>query len=218
MLDSIGMSNSVNVSDTDVSEGLVKLNNPYILSSLEKTTHVLKLMQSDVELLKNIDLAIEAVYECLKNNGKVMFAGNGGSAADSQHMSAEFVSRFMFDRPGLPSIALTTDTSALTAIGNDYGFENLFSRQVQALGNKDDVLIVYSTSGTSPNILKALTEAKRLGIKSIGLTGNKEKSKVMVDMCDITIRIPSDSTPYIQEGHLVVGHILCGTVENKIFG
>jgi len=212
------MSESIEFSEVDVATDVVELNNPCILSSLERTAHVFKLMRSDVEMLKSVDAAIEAVFVCMQNKGKVMFAGNGGSAADAQHMSAEFVSRFMFDRPGLPSIALTTDTSALTAIGNDYGFENLFSRQIQALGTAGDVLIVYSTSGTSPNILKALTEAKRLGIKSIGLTGNREKSKVMADLCDITIRIPSDCTPYIQEGHTVVGHILCGAIENKIFG
>lgn len=132
-------------------------------------------------------------------------------------MSAEYVSRFMFDRPGLPSIALTTDTSALTAIGNDYGFENLFSRQIQALGAEGDVLFAYSTSGTSPNIIKGLVEARSKGIKTIGMTGSKPQSQEMSDLCDITIKVPSLETPYIQEGHLIIGHLICLHVEDIIF-
>lgn len=194
------------------------INKNFVTASLKRTHQLLEFMQNDAELIFNINAAIEAICKCLQNKGKVMFAGNGGSAADAQHMSAEFVSRFMFNRPGLPSIALTTDTSALTAIGNDYGFEEVFARQVQALGQEGDVLIVYSTSGTSPNILKALEEAKKHNIIKIGLTGVREQSKVMADICDIILRMPSKSTPHIQEGHLVVGHILCGAVEQKIFG
>ena len=192
-------------------------NQGYIANSLKNTSAVLLLMQQDTELMDSIDQAIETIYQCFKKQGKVLFAGNGGSAADAQHMSAEFVARFMFDRAGLPSIALTTDTSALTAIGNDYGFEQLFSRQVQALGVAGDVFIAYSTSGTSANILRALQQAKQQKLTTIGLTGNKEQSQVMAQQCDVIIRIPSQSTPHIQEGHLVVGHILCGAVEEKIF-
>lgn len=144
-----------------------------------------------------------------------MLAGNGGSAAHAQHMSAEFVSRFMFDRPGLPSLSLATDTSALTAIGNDYGFQNIFSRQIQALGKEGDVFIACSTSGNSPNILKALQESALRRIKTIGMTGIQGKK--MMDLCDIVLEIPSRFIPLIQEGHLITGHILCDAVEQRMF-
>lgn len=174
-------------------------------------------MISDESIQRDIAQSIALVYACLSKKGKLLFAGNGGSAADAQHMSAEYVSRFMFDRPGLPSVALTTDTSALTAIGNDYGFEKLFSRQIQALGVEGDLLFAYSTSGTSPNIIAALKEARGKNIQCIGMTGSRPQSQVMAEWCDITIRIPSDSTPHIQEGHLVVGHLICLGVEQLMF-
>lgn len=191
--------------------------NHSILSSLQSTSELLKRMQHDQAFLNILDQAIEMVCDAFKDGKKIMFAGNGGSAADAQHMSAEFVARFTLDRPGLPAIALTTDTSALTAIGNDYGFDQLFARQIEALGQEGDILITYSTSGTSPNILKALETAKTKNVKSIGMTGNRPQSQMMANLCDLTIRIPSDLTPHIQEGHLVVGHILCGAVEEKLF-
>jgi D-sedoheptulose 7-phosphate isomerase len=143
-------------------------------------------------------------------------AGNGGSAADAQHIAGELVSRFAFDRPGLPAVALTTDSSILTAIGNDYGFERLFERQIQANGNSGDVFIGYSTSGKSPNVLRAFEAARLAGIVTVGLTGNR--GGPMLDLCDHLLAIPSDSTPKIQEGHLVVGHIICGLIENAMFG
>ena len=143
-------------------------------------------------------------------------AGNGGSAADAQHIAGELVSRFAFDRPGLPAIALTTDTSILTAVGNDYGYEKLFSRQVQAHGRNGDVLIVYSTSGRSPNILHALDEARASGLICVGFTGNQ--GGPMLELCDYLLEVPSSETPKIQEGHLMLGHILCGLVENALFG
>ena len=188
-----------------------------ILSSLKRSRTVVDHMLSDQKIQQDIMQAIKLVYHCLQNGGKLLFAGNGGSAADAQHMSAEYVSRFMFDRPGLASIALTTDTSALTAIGNDYGFDKLFSRQIQALGEEADVLFAYSTSGTSLNIIKGLEEAKNKGLKSIGMTGSKPQSQTMADLCNITIRIPSEETAYIQEGHLIVGHLICYMVEEMIF-
>jgi D-sedoheptulose 7-phosphate isomerase len=151
----------------------------------------------------------------LQQGGKILLAGNGGSAADAQHIAGEFVSRFAFDRPGLPAIALTTDTSIITAIGNDYGYEKLFARQVQANGNKGDVFIGYSTSGTSPNILRAFEEARKQGLVCIGLTG--DRGGPMLELCDYLLEVPSNDTPKIQEGHLVLGHILCGLVENAIF-
>ena len=159
--------------------------------------------------------AAQACIDAFNNGGKILLAGNGGSAADAQHIAGEFVSRFAFDRPGLPAIALTTDTSILTAIGNDYGYEKLFARQVQALGRKGDVLIGYSTSGKSPNVLRAFETAKEIGMTTVGLTGNMGGN--MAKLCDFLLAVPSDDTPKIQEGHLVLGHTLCGLVENSIF-
>lgn len=185
--------------------------------SLQKSKAVVDEILTDKGLQNYIYAAIEMVVACLQAEKKLLFAGNGGSAADAQHMSAEYVSRFMFDRPGLPSVALTTDTSALTAIGNDYGFDKLFSRQVQALGAEGDVLFAYSTSGTSPNIIKGIEEAKSKRVKTIGMTGIKLQSQVMADLCDVTIKVPSLETPYIQEGHLIIGHLICLHVEQIIF-
>jgi len=153
--------------------------------------------------------------QCMHQGGKILLAGNGGSAADAQHMAGEFVSRFAFDRPGLPAIALTTDTSILTAIGNDYGYEHLFARQVQVHGDRGDVFIGYSTSGKSPNILLAFEEAKHKGLICVGLTGNRGGE--MRRLCDYLLEVPSSDTPKIQEGHLVLGHTLCGLVENLMF-
>ncbi|MBP9788880.1 MAG: D-sedoheptulose 7-phosphate isomerase, partial [Acinetobacter sp.] len=152
---------------------------------------------------------------CLQHDGKILLAGNGGSAADAQHIAGEFVSRFAFDRPGLPAIALTTDTSIITAIGNDYGYEKLFTRQIQALGRKGDIFIGYSTSGKSPNILRAFEEAKSRGLVCVGFTGSR--GGPMQDICDYLLEVPSIDTPKIQEGHLVLGHILCGLIESAIF-
>lgn len=168
--------------------------------------------EKNVELLDRIAKDLIATYRAGK---KTLIAGNGGSAADAQHIAAEFVSRFYFDRPALPSIALTTDTSALTAIGNDYGYELLFSRQLEANGQKGDVFIAISTSGNSKNVLKGIEAAKKLGIKTVGLTG-KSGGK-MRDMVDYCVCIPSDETPRIQECHILVGHILCAAVEKELF-
>lgn len=168
--------------------------------------------EKNVELLDRIAAELIATYRAGK---KTLIAGNGGSAADAQHIAAEFVSRFYFDRPALPSIALTTDTSALTAIGNDYGYELLFSRQLEANAQKGDVFIAISTSGNSKNVLKGIEAAKKLGIKTVGLTG-KSGGK-MRDMVDYCVCIPSDETPRIQECHILVGHILCAAVEKELF-
>jgi D-sedoheptulose 7-phosphate isomerase len=168
--------------------------------------------ESNIELLDKIAAELIAAYRAGK---KTLIAGNGGSAADAQHIAAEFVSRFYFDRPALASIALTTDTSALTAIGNDYGYELLFSRQLEANGQAGDIYIAISTSGNSPNILKSLESAKKLGIKTVGLTGRSGgKMREMVDYC---ICVPSDETPRIQECHILIGHILCAAVEKELF-
>ena len=194
-----------------------KIDKSLFLGSLQKSKAVIDKILMDQGLQSCIYAAIETVVACFQNEKKLFFAGNGGSAADAQHMSAEYVSRFVLDRPGLPSIALTTDTSALTAIGNDYGFDKLFSRQLQALGVEGDVFFAYSTSGTSPNIIKGIEEAKFRGLKTIGMTGLKPQSQQMSDLCDITIRVPSLETPYIQEGHLIIGHLICLHVEDIIF-
>ncbi len=187
----------------------------YIESQIAQAENLMGKMLADKELLASVSAAASACIGSLKNNGKILLAGNGGSAADAQHIAGEFVSRFMFDRPGLSAIALTTDTSILTAIGNDYGYEKLFARQVQALGRKGDVFIAYSTSGKSPNVLEALKTAKAADLVTIGFTGNR--GGPMHDLCDHTLAVPSPDTPKIQEGHLVLGHILCGIVEQSLF-
>jgi D-sedoheptulose 7-phosphate isomerase len=185
----------------------------YISAQIAEAQRVMGAMLADQSIQDTMTGAAEACIACLKNGGKLLLAGNGGSAADAQHIAGEFVSRFAFDRPGLPAIALTTDTSILTAIGNDYGYEKLFTRQVQAHGDKGDIFIAYSTSGKSPNILA--DEARKLGLVCIGLTGNR--GGPMREMCDFTFEVPSADTPKIQEGHLVLGHILCGLIENALF-
>ncbi len=187
----------------------------YISSKISEAQRVMTVMSTDECLLLRLEAAAQACIECMRAGGKILLAGNGGSAADAQHIAGEFVSRFAFDRPGLPAMALTVDTSILTAIGNDYGYEKLFARQVQANGNKGDVFIGYSTSGTSPNVLRAFEEARKQGLVCIGLTGNR--GGPMLELCDYLLEVPSNDTPKIQEGHLVLGHILCGLVEQALF-
>jgi D-sedoheptulose 7-phosphate isomerase len=187
----------------------------YITTQITETQQILTLILNDQALLSTLEQVAVACTRSLQSGGKVMLAGNGGSAADAQHISGEFVSRFAFDRPGLASIALTTDTSILTAIGNDYGYERIFARQIQAYGVRGDVLIAYSTSGTSPNILEALAEARSRDVITVGMTGNR--GGPMPSLCDHCLAVPSAVTPKIQEGHAVLGHILCGLVEQQMF-
>lgn len=187
----------------------------YISDQISQAQGVLLGMLKDQTLCSSLEGAASACISSLQNGGRILLGGNGGSAADAQHIAGELVSRFAFDRPGLPAIALTTDTSILTAIGNDYGFEKLFARQVQAHGSKGDVLIGYSTSGKSANILRAFEEARAKGMVCIGLTGNR--GGPMRELCDFLLEVPSADTPKIQEGHLVLGHILCGLIENAMF-
>lgn len=186
----------------------------YIKNHFEKSIQVKQLILDDEELLERIVEASNMCIGALKRGNKIMFAGNGGSAADSQHLAAEFVSRFNFDRPGLPSIALTTDTSMLTAIANDYGFDVLFSRQIQANGSKGDVFVGISTSGNSANVVKAVEQAKEMGIQTIAMCGSSGK---LPEMCDVTLNAPSTCTPYIQESHISIGHIICAIVEETLF-
>jgi D-sedoheptulose 7-phosphate isomerase len=187
----------------------------YINERIKEAQRVMSAMLIDESLLNTVEQAALACIKCIRDGGKILLAGNGGSAADAQHIAGEFVSRFAFDRPGLPAIALTTDTSILTAIGNDYGYEKLFARQIQALGQRGDVFIGYSTSGKSPNVLLAFEEAREKGMLCIGFTGNR--GGIMKSLCEFLLEVPSADTPKIQEGHLVLGHILCGLVENAIF-
>lgn len=187
----------------------------YIATQIVGAQRVMNAMLEDRALRGELEAAAQACIRCMKAGGKVILAGNGGSAADAQHIAGEFVSRFEFDRPGLAAIAITTDTSILTAIGNDYGYDKLFSRQLQALGRPGDVFIAYSTSGKSPNILRALELAKEMSLVSIGFTGNR--GGPMRELCQHVLEVPSPDTPKIQEGHLVLGHILCGLVERAMF-
>lgn len=188
----------------------------YITKQISDSVEVKTKILQDGDLLKQIEAVANKTIEAYKNNKKTLIAGNGGSAADAQHIAGEFVSRFYFDRPGLASIALTTDTSILTAIGNDYGYERVFARQVEANGSEGDVFIGISTSGNSKNIVEAITAAKERGIFTVGFTG--AKGGIMKEMCDICICVPSNETPRIQESHIVIGHILCAIVEKEIFG
>lgn len=188
-----------------------------ILSALHAAAGLLARMQADGPMQAAATHAAEACIAALRAGHKVMICGNGGSAADAQHWAGELVSRFLYDRPGLPAIALTTDSSILTAIGNDYGYERIFSRQVEALGQAGDVLFGLTTSGRSPNILAAMRAARERGIVTVGFTGNGPGSQDLTALCDITIRIPSAITPAIQEGHEVLGHAICAMIETAIF-
>lgn len=172
------------------------------------------ILQNDA-LISKIELAANKMIESYKNGHKTIFAGNGGSAADAQHLAAELVNRFCIDRDGIPALALSTDTSIITSIANDYGYDVLFSRQLASLGNTGDIFIGISTSGNSENILKALQICKQKHIFSIGFTG--EKGGKMASECDICICVPSNITARIQESHIMIGHILCGLVENALF-
>ncbi len=166
-----------------------------------------------------INLIAEVAHTCVevyRNGKKILIAGNGGSAADAQHFAAELVGRYGFDRPSLPSIALTTDSSNLTAIGNDYGYEYVFSRQLEGLAQEGDLFIGISTSGNSQNVINAFTAAKERGVSTVALVG-RDGGK-MAAMADYAIVIPSQATPRIQESHLLIEHILCDIIEKEIFG
>jgi D-sedoheptulose 7-phosphate isomerase len=183
-----------------------------IRSSLELKKKLLE-MPHIIEEIEKSSLAIISAY---RKRNKLLIAGNGGSAADAQHIAAELVNRFGFDRPGLNAIALTTDTSILTSVGNDSGFEKIFARQADALGNEGDVFIALSTSGNSGNLIEALKICRGKKIVTIGLTGSTGGK--MADLCDICIKIPSNDTPRIQEVHILIEHIICSIVEEELFG
>jgi D-sedoheptulose 7-phosphate isomerase len=162
----------------------------------------------------SIRQSADVIFDCISNGGKILICGNGGSAADAQHLAAEFVGRYELERQPLPAIALSTDTSALTAISNDYGFNDVFVRQVKALGRKGDCLVAISTSGNSPNVLAAVMAARNLGMRTIGLTGGAGKK--LASLCDITVMVPSLRTSRIQECHITVAHLWCEYVDDRL--
>jgi D-sedoheptulose 7-phosphate isomerase len=176
---------------------------------------VVEAVARDTALHATLAAAAEATAEVLKSGHKLMVAGNGGSAADAQHLVAEFVSRLVEDRPAMRAVALTTDSSILTAIGNDYGFERVFARQIEAIGQRGDIFMGISTSGNSPNILRALELSREMGITTIGLTGRTGGK--MSPLCGYCLCVPSDVTMYIQQAHLALEHIFCMIAERRYF-
>jgi D-sedoheptulose 7-phosphate isomerase len=186
----------------------------YITAEVSRTLQMLQLVASDDEIANAVEQIAAACCQALRGGRKILLAGNGGSAADAQHLAGELVGRFKAERPGLAALALTTDTSVLTAIGNDFGYDAVFARQVGAVGTAGDVLIALSTSGRSRNILLALEEARLRGLVTVGLTG--QSGGDMGPLCDYIIRVPSVEPPKIQEGHIVLGHILCGLIECEL--
>jgi len=164
--------------------------------------------------LDQIQKIAQICIDCLKNNGKIIFCGNGGSAADSQHLVAELVVRFKKDRKSIPAMALSVNTSIITAIGNDYGYEKVFSRQIESLANKQDILIAISTSGKATNVREAIKTAKKIGLKTIAFTGKNGSD--FAGLCDYSLIIPSENTARIQEAHITVGHIICELIEENL--
>ncbi len=162
----------------------------------------------------DFDAALAALVSAVRGGGKILFCGNGGSAADAQHLATELVVRYVRDRDPIAAIALTTDSSALTAAGNDYGYEHVFARQVRALGGAGDVLVAISTSGHSPNVLRALEQARSQGMVTIGLSGRD--GGAMAGLCDVLIVVPARDTAHIQEMHITIGHMLCGALETEL--
>ena len=182
---------------------------------IKDSINVKQLIVSDKALIKKINDAASMCVESLKNGGKIHFCGNGGSAADAQHLAAELSGRFYYDRPPLNAEALHVNTSYLTAVANDYSYDVIYSRMLQASAKKGDVFVGISTSGNSINILKAIEVAKEIGVKTIGMTG--ETGGKMADCCDILLNVPSKCTPRIQESHIMIGHIICEIIEAEIF-
>lgn len=187
-----------------------------IRSKIRNVADVLSQASNDLGLLSTIESMAHICINAIKQDNKILFVGNGGSAADAQHLAAELVGRLHYDRPGLAALALTTDTSVLTAIGNDDAFENIFSRQVEAIGRPGDVLVGLSTSGQSENVLRALKAARAKKMKTLGLTGRVAPK--MGEVSDIIVYAPSSDTSTIQECHIVFGHILCETIEATVCG
>lgn len=183
--------------------------------SIEESISAQQALLADEKILFTICRVCEILVAALKAGNKLLLFGNGGSAADAQHLAAEFVGRFAFDRPALPALALTVDTSCLTAVGNDYGFDHIFARQIEALARPGDIAIGISTSGNSPNVLSGMAAARKIGLITVALTGGTGgKLRSLADHC---LCIPSQATPRIQECHHLIGHILCEIVEQELF-
>ena len=187
----------------------------YIKDQIKKSFETKQIIYENEELLNKIEQVSKLCVKLYKVNNKTILAGNGGSAADAQHIAAELVGRYGFDRPALPSLALTTDTSALTAIGNDYGYDKVFSRQLEGMGQEGDLFIGISTSGNSLNIINAFNSAKKKNITTVALVGCDGGE--MAKLADFALVVPSDSTPRIQESHILIGHIICDIIEKEIF-
>ena len=187
----------------------------FIDKEIRDSLEVKKKLLESTEIMAQLHRACEKAIDIYKKGRKILVAGNGGSAADAQHIVAEFVSRFYFDRPGLPAIALTTDTSIITAIGNDYGYEKLFSRQIEANGTEGDIFMGISTSGNSANVIAGLKQAKEQGIFCLSFSG--ESGGKMKELSDLCICVPSSNTPRVQESHILMGHIICAAVEEALF-
>ncbi len=181
----------------------------------DRSRAIFDIAAKDAAMLSVVASISESITQAFRKGDKLLIAGNGGSAADAQHIAAEFLSRFKIDRAPLPAIALTTDTSNLTAIGNDYGFDQVFERQVRGLGRKGDVFIGITTSGRSPNVIAALKAAREIGLTTIGFTGTGGAS--MGSLCDITLIAPSDETALIQQIHITAAHAICEVVERQLF-
>lgn len=187
-----------------------------VAAHFRRSCETLDRAAEDVVLRASIYAIADIITQSFRDGGKLLIAGNGGSAADAQHIAGEFLSRLNFDRNPLPAIALTTDTSVLTAIGNDYGFDRAFERQVRGLGRKGDVFIAISTSGRSPNVMQALKTAREIGVTTIGFTGDGQRD--LSQYCDHCLAAPSGETPLIQQIHIVAAHAICGLVERDLFG
>ena len=187
----------------------------YIKEQVKHSYETKQAIYNNDDLLIKIEEVVSRCVSVYKNSHKMILAGNGGSAADAQHIAAELVGRYGFDRPSIPSLALTTDTSNLTAIGNDYGYDKVFSRQLEGMGQKGDLFIGISTSGNSLNIIEAFRSAKSMGITTVALTGRDGGE--MAKMADIALIVPSDATPRIQESHILIGHIICDIIEKELF-
>lgn len=184
--------------------------------TINKSIDVKKLIYNNNKIIETIEEISYLIIDCFNKKGKVLFCGNGGSAADAQHLAAEFSGKFYFDRPPLFSEALHVNSSYLTAVANDYSYDEIYSRIVQAMGRDGDILVGISTSGNSQNIIKAFKTAKGIGMKTIAFTG--EKGGELKEICDYLINVPSNDTPRIQESHIMIGHIICELVEEKLFG
>lgn len=197
----------------------------FILIFMEKiisTNLIQSVMAKETFAHDSLDQIVQLanwIIECFRNDGKLLIFGNGGSAADAQHMAAEFVNRFLINRPPLPALALTTDTSVITSIGNDFTFEMIFAKQIRALGKPEDLALGITTSGNSPNVIKGLQAAREIGMHTAVLTGGTMNKHLQLEKTtDLILNVPSDFTPHIQETHLWVEHVLCEMVEREMFG